>query len=211
MELLVVMAIFAIISGIVLWNYGRFESNLTVSNSAYEAALAVRQAQVFGVSVRNSGSSGVEDFQSPYGVYFDGDDKKIQLFVDKDLTHKVSTTNEVKDTFPVINGNRILKFCLIKDPSNYYCSDGVGEGSGDGQTLKSLSIIFQRPNPDAKLYGYDGGGLISADGKNFTSAEIQFASPRGDKKSRLTVSASGQISVDACNNSAKPCKGNPTP
>ena len=57
-ELIVVMGIFTIMTSIVIFNYGRFSSNLIVTNLAYESALAVRQAQVYGISVKNTSGDG---------------------------------------------------------------------------------------------------------------------------------------------------------
>lgn len=60
-------------------------------------------------------------------------------------------------------------------------------------TSPLMSIIFIRPNPDAFIYGL-GDWTNTA-----TQAEIQFSSDRGDKISRLTVTDTGQISIDTCN------------
>ena len=100
-----------------------------------------------------------------------------------------------------MNGSNVIKyFCVTySDGATKICS-----GSG----LTNLSIIFKRPEPNAKIFGFsspsaliDGGGTE----KTFSKAEIMFTSGRGDKIARITVTNTGQISVDSCNAPGKTC------
>ena len=65
-ELLVVMAIFSVISLLILANHSRFNSSVLLGSLAYDMALSVRQAQVYGVSVQTFNAN----FQVGYGVHF---------------------------------------------------------------------------------------------------------------------------------------------
>ena len=199
-ELIVVMAIFTIISSITIFNYGRFSSNLIVTNLAYEAALAVRQAQVYGISVKQTkasqGITGRENFTAAYGVSFDKTDlQNFYLFSDADNDNKrYADGTEDEESFSMNGTNYIKRFCLTySGSSGAVCND-------DSNGLTSISIIFKRPDLDAKIYGFDSsGGVISG---IVTKAEVLFSSGRGDKTARITVTNTGQISVDSCNKPA---------
>lgn len=195
-ELMVVVAIFAIISGVVLYDYGKFSSNLVVTNLAYEAALAVRQAQVYGISVKQTKASlgtNTKNFNSSYGVSFTKGSPDFYLFADAD-NNKRFETSEIEDHFSLNGSNKIDKFCIFKIDA-FYCSDGANE-------LDSITIIFTRPSPNAFIRGFQlsGSGIVSDPNNIFNSAEIIFSSGRGDKKARMTVTNTGQISVDSCFN-----------
>ncbi len=71
-EMLVVVAIFTIISAVALFNQTKFSSDMVITNLAYEIALEVRQAQTYGIGVRNS-SNDASNFQYGYGVHFGPD------------------------------------------------------------------------------------------------------------------------------------------
>ncbi len=201
-ELMVVIAIFSIISGVVLFDYGKFSSNLVVTNLAYEAALAVRQAQVYGISVKQTlkaqGAAGVS-LDASYGVWFSkSDPQNFFLFADAPggVTNKFDQSNEEQEEAFSMNGsNKISRFCVT--PSE----GGTPTCSGNG--LNYLSIIFKRPEPNAKIYGFasSGGSDISLGSK----AEIMFTSGRGDKIARMIVTNTGQISIDSCNAPGKTC------
>ena len=69
-ELVVVLAIFAVLSGVAIFNYGGLQTKVDLTNLANDIALQVVQAQ-------NSASSGLLPTQShdtpwkpSYGVYF---------------------------------------------------------------------------------------------------------------------------------------------
>ena len=51
-ELLISMAIIVLVAGIVIYNHKRFETDIEITNVAYRVALELRQAQVYGISVK---------------------------------------------------------------------------------------------------------------------------------------------------------------
>lgn len=199
-ELIVVMGIFAVISGITLFNYGRFSSNLVVTNLAYEAALAVREAQVYGISVKQTMLD--KKFDVPYGVWFaKSDSQNFNLFADTASDKKYDVL-ENEETFGLSSTNKIKYFCVISASHGTHCSDVTGG-------LDAVSIIFKRPDPNANIYGFVGvpGSYapVTASTDKFDSVEIMFTSGRGDKTSRMVVTSTGQISVDSCDIASKPC------
>ena len=205
-ELIVVIAIFAIISSVTLFNYGNFSSNLIVTNLAYQAALEVRQAQVYGISVKQvKGGTGLPaDFNAAYGVWFDGTSQSslqgFTLFSDRNGNFIYDGTLENEESIQLPNSSFIKRFCIRSGSLGWLCSDVGG--------IKFMSISFKRPNPDSKIYGfYDLGGVNPV--IIGTDAEIQFTTNRGDKISRMKVTSTGQISIDSCNGQpdATKCQG----
>jgi prepilin-type N-terminal cleavage/methylation domain-containing protein len=200
-ELMVVIAIFAIISGVIMFNYGRFSSNMIVTNLAYEAALAVRQAQVYGISVKKT-TEGAK-FDASYGVWFSESDKQnFYLFSDKDgdkmyTEPAVGNPNlELEESFGFNGSNIIKNFCVTDSGGTRTCSSVSSE-------LQYLSIVFTRPDPEAKIYAFNSGkGQIGA---TYSKAEIMFTMARGDKIARMTVTNTGQMSIDSCNSVGKTC------
>lgn len=183
-ELMVSIGIFAIITSVVMFNYGRFESNMVVTNLAYEAALATRQAQVYGISVKKTKGG---DFDSSYGVYFGADNQKFYLFADNNKDNlRAENESEDEEVFSMNGTNVINKFCVV--------SDNSGEPiCNSSDTFSSLSIIFTRPEPNAHIYTFNnGGGLV---GWTYSTAYIYVSSGRGDKVAKVTVTNTGQISV----------------
>jgi len=193
-ELIVVMGIFTIITSVIMFNYGRFSSNLVVTNLAYEAALAVRQAQVYGISVKRTNVDG-SNFDAAYGVWFDKNDlQAFYLFADQPGTEARTnqfdvTLNETEESFGLNGSNIIDDFCVKESNGTKSC-----KSTGD---IDSMSIVFKRPEPNAKIYGFPSIGVPI----EFASqAEVIFTLGRGDKRARMTVTNTGQISIDSCNN-----------
>lgn len=192
-EMIVVVAIFSIISGIVLWNYGRFSSNLVITNLAYQAALAVREAQVYGISVKQTKTGA--SFSAAYGVWFTAtNNQQFYLFSDANGNHLYDVANETEDIYKLNGSSKISQICAIGISVTYCSNIAAVPGS---YALNGLSVVFSRPNPDANIYVYDGASIVNA---AFQKTEIQFSSTNGDKVSRLTVTNTGQISIDTCNN-----------
>ena len=98
-------------------------------------------------------------------------------------------TSEDEEAFSMNGSNLIKSFCVTPAVGGTAtCSGGLG--------LQSLSIIFKRPDPNAKIYGFAVSG--GSDVLNGSKAEIMFTSGRGDKIARMTVTNTGQISVNSC-------------
>ncbi len=97
MELLVVIAILIILLSISLFNYDKFGKDVELENAVYSMALAIREAQVYGVNkaLKDVGGSNVEDYfggDYGYGVYFNragassgpSNSQKFVLYIDND-------------------------------------------------------------------------------------------------------------------------------
>ncbi len=176
MELLVSLAVFVLISTIVLMNYGSFESSLTTESLAYEVALALRQAQVFSLSVRGFGSN----FQVAYGIHFErSDPTTFFLYVDQNDNARYDPLpgpDVILETFTLRKGSTIVDLCAQK--TVLQCN------------LMMLDVVYERPNPDANITSFDGTTRIFRN----SNATIRIRSPQGVEKT-VRAMLSGQISV----------------
>lgn len=188
-ELIVVIAIFSIITTIALFNQGKLNSSILVTNLAYEIALAVREAQTYGVGVR--ADVGNASFEGGYGAYFDiSNPEQIVLFTDtvEQNNNFDSGTSEESSRLVIQNqrGNKITALC--RGPMSVPCVNG-GPGSID-----SLNIIFRRPNPEALMYSMKDGVLSDQDVAG--PVYIVVNTPAEENCRVIVVEKTGQIRVD---------------
>ncbi len=191
-ELLVTISIFAILTGIVLFNQGKFNSTILLTNLAYDTALTIREAQTYGINIKEFGTSQFV----PYGVHFDisntGNDKSFILFADVnyDLVTKILTpfspvnintcnpTEGCVSRYSIKRGNLISKICVLSNTVGSYDCD-----------VKILDIIFKRPDPDAVIYA---GGSNSTE---YNKAIITLTSADDSGNKTVTVQANGLIEI----------------
>ncbi len=188
-ELVVTMAIMALITTVTLANHSKFGGQVMLRNLAYEMALIIREAQAYGVSVRKADN--ITDFESGYGIHFNANNTtQYVMFAD---TYKKSgviirgedgmrnTALEDVNTYYIGRGYKIKQFCARSD-ANTTCVDVCDTCNG------SLDILFKRPEPDAAIRLNGVGDIL------YEMAEIALISPRGDIM-KVLVEVSGQISV----------------
>ncbi len=184
-ELLVVTGIIILVSGVVLANNNRFGGRILLENLAYDVALSVRQAQVYGISVHTFGGN----FGAGYGMHFDiNSPATYVLFADAVSPNGLydgcpnSASCELVQSTTIQGGYKIVDLCTT-----------AGGSSVETCNLNMLDVLFKRPEPDAFISangtsGVANPGALSEDGR------IIVQSPRGDRMSIL-ISAPGQISV----------------
>lgn len=169
-ELLITLAIFTIISSLVLARYPEFQAGISLKRTAQEMALSVREAGVYAVGVREWG-----DEYGGYGIHFDLlSERSYVLFSDLDADNSYDGGNELVKEFAIQTKDRIKDLCGYDSDGNSTCG------------LSYLDIVFRRPMPLI---------IIKGDGTDFSYAEIEIGSPRG-KERDLRVEISGQISVE---------------
>jgi Tfp pilus assembly protein FimT len=176
-ELLVVTGIFTVITGVVLANNAQFNSSVLLGNAAYDIALSIRQAQVYGLSTQ--AYSG--EFQVGYGVHVTpGTGYLMFADLDDDQNKRYDAgVDQVVESYALGRGYRISRFCGTLSDSTEECSD-------TDAALTHIDIGFLRPNPDATITG-DGVTLYS-------SAYILIESRSGEQR-KVAIQSTGQISV----------------
>jgi prepilin-type N-terminal cleavage/methylation domain-containing protein len=177
-ELVVSVAIFTIITSVILARHSQFSGTLLLENLAYDIALSIRKAQVFGLSVKEF-TTGSSQFDIGYGVHLDSSDDTSYIFLaDLDGDEAYSGVEEIIETFTLRKGNFISEFCGILSSGIEKCSDS---------DITYLDIIFERPNPEAIIKS-------SIPSDVYTSARVTVSSPQGVTWNVTTV-ITGQISI----------------
>lgn len=180
LELLVVMAIMLVITSLVLARHAQFNGTVLLRNLAYDVALSIRQAQVYGISGRSA--AGVTDVQ--YGVYLSSaNPSQYVLFADTNSGGSYTSGTDVElEVYNVRAGYTISNFCGQLANGTTKCRTG-----GTGGTITSLTIMFKRPDPDARI-------TSDLAGDTYAEATITVLSPTGFSRV-VTVTSTGQMSV----------------
>ena len=186
-ELVVVTGIILVVTSVVLVNNNRFGGVVQLENLAYDVALSVRQAQVFGVSVQRYGSGASSDFSSGYGMHFNiNDPVHYEFFADLDKDGFFDPGENVPPSpYTIRSGFRIAGLCSPQGQDAATCVSAT--------PVTQLDIAFKRPEADAWISA-GGVGCVYGAGTCAASVRIVLLSPRGDVMSVL-VGANGQISV----------------
>ncbi len=204
-ELIVVSAIILLITAFILFQQGKFNSSTLLRSLTYSVALSVRQAQIYGTSVRES-SPGSGIFSSGYGVEFDAS-----------LACTLSAWT-CYALFPDINSNGVYDSgseaapvaTLFNLGSGYtisnICVTPVGGGAlqcqtGTGTAINALTVYFRRPNPDACFATnlVPGACASASTPATYSTAYIQLKSSGNNDTRSIKVSSTGQIAVCAPN------------
>ena len=176
-ELMITITIVTLVTGIVMANYSSFNSVVLLKSQAYELALDLRSAQVYGVSVGGTTNS----FRGAYGIYFDvanGNQNQYVLFQDQSggVTRQYDAGEEIGDIYTIDSRFEIFDICT---PNR-----GAEDCSAD-----QASVAFQRPDFDAHIWT---NTVPAGD----SQIDIKLRSSSNAERERVvTVYSSGQISV----------------
>ncbi len=176
------------ITGLILVSNSTFGGKVLLENLAYDIALSIRQAQVYGISVQRFGTV----FNVAYGMHFDtSDPSHYSTFADA-----CTPANGIYDgpsgscpggelvgsVVTIERGFRVTKLCTPAGADIASCT-----------SVATLDLLFKRPEPDAKISSA-GVSCIAAPFTCPDSARIVVQSPRGDKTS-VVIQNNGQITV----------------
>jgi hypothetical protein len=180
-ELLVVTGILIAITGLMLANHSRFGGKILLENLAYDMALSMREAQVYGISVLRFGAS---TYTAGYGMHFAvSTPTSYTLFGDAIQVDGLFTAGETVKTYSIDRGYRIEKLCTPAGTDIASCT-----------SVSVLDVIYRRPEPDAWISANGNSCTVSAANCK-ESARIGLVSPSGDR-SDFVVDINGQVSVN---------------
>lgn len=193
-ELLVVMGIFVLISILILANYSRFNSATLLTDLAYDVAISVREAQVYGVSVQGLTQGAIQNFNVAYGMHFDTIANTpcpnpltcFFLFADTNNNLQYDAGDTPVQVYSAGLNHHISKIC-VTDSSGTYCSTDTLN------PVTAVDIVFKRPNPDANIQAEFALSGYSA--SPFSQATVTVNSPNGGETRTVTVYVTGQISI----------------
>lgn len=214
-EIMVVIAIVAVMSTISLWQFASLKSSAKLNTTLEQIAFALRDAQSKALSVSSSlGASGSilnPVYQSGYGMHFElGNSAKVQdasdtsyiLFIDyKDIGTDWSR-NYLKNNLN-LNGDCNPAETITECVQKYTISTGdkiIGIDTYTTGTTpayaSSLDVTFLRPNLDAIFYVCTNPDMSSCGVDNSISrARIYVKSSSGLQKA-VTVWSTGHVSID---------------
>lgn len=205
-ELLVVLGIFAVIMSVALFNQSSLTSSVLITNLAYETALAVREAQTYGISVKATASTSDYLFDRGYGVYFNkNNSNQIVVFADSNGDNKYNvgaTPTELQSLYEIKNqrGNKISAICVGKVGQVYTppCKTSNVEG---------LNIMFKRPNPESNFFELDASGNVVASSTG--PAVIVVKDAQNSNCRAIVVEVTGQIRVENSSSPNSNCTNTP--
>ncbi len=189
--------IIVLITSFVLFRQQGFQSATLLRSLSYSIALSVRQAQVYGVSVRES-AAGTGVFAQGYGAYFGNsglaDYSHYLLFADANGDGQYTALEELP-RFTIGNG-RGTDY-LIKNWCAHSIVSGDQCGFGTGTTITTLTVYFRRPNPDA-CFATSQSPTACATATTpavYDYAYVQLQSFTGTDYRTIKISSTGQIAV----------------
>ena len=179
-ELIVVLSVMVIITGLVLARYRGYGRSATFANSSESIILAIREAQVYGIGVKGQSltptcTGGVTIYDCGYGTYFStASPKGLTLFIDKNSDGNFDSA--ASETLSSVNFDSATSITSIQ------CDAGAGFVSCPGG---AVSLTFKRPNPTAIIE--DNSGV------QYNAAIITISN--GTDTSVVTVTKAGQLSL----------------
>lgn len=187
-------AVIALISGLLLVSNSTFGGKVLLENLAYDIALSVRQAQVYGISVQRFGTN---TYSAAYGVHFDTtSSRSYATFADAVSANGLydcptpgsNLTCELVQSTTIDRGFRISKICVPAGASSASCT-----------SVNPVDVVFKRPEPDACISVGGIAGITTINGStqcisSNESLRVVLLSPRGDITS-VVIEKNGQISV----------------
>ncbi len=187
-ELMVSVAIFAMMTALVVVKYGNFNQSVLLTNLAYDVALTIRTAQTYGLSVKTP-TDVSPTFTSAYGVTIGTDSvtcaggtssnsQQFLMFADaypSSSGNAVCDSNDIlTSTYAIKRGGSVYQVCA----GNGSCTLGSGR----------LDITFKRPDPRATIC-LNG---ISSCGNTY--GEIVLRATDGSTR-KIIVRSNGQITI----------------
>lgn len=183
-ELMITISIMVIIAALVLINFPGFNRQVAVSRAAQEISLALRSAQARALAVQKFVPTG--QFPQGYGVYFNRDDPDTYIIF-ADLC-KVCLDGE--SGYGVYDKDEEVDIIDLPKP---LVISSLSAGSGTG--LKTLSIVYYRPDPVIVMYGAGESNIPANLGAG--KVEIILGSSDGSTSLRKVVAwTTGQVSVE---------------
>jgi prepilin-type N-terminal cleavage/methylation domain-containing protein len=182
-ELIVVLSIFAIVSSVVIFNYGNFQSRIDIRNLASDIALQVVAAQKASISgLLPVQVPTVSPWKPAYGVYFDlTSNKTFTYFADLNNSNFYSGTN---CTGECLNYVTITKGNYISRIDSYV-------GAVAASITKPIAVTFKRPNSNA-VFSYSDGAFITG----FDYLQITISSSNGSATALIKIYPSGRVQVN---------------
>jgi len=179
-ELLVSISIMILVIGVVLSQHSAFNGAVLLRGQAYEIALQTRDVQMKAVSVKTDGSGAATAFRKVYGLHFDtGSPNTYDIFLDGTTVNGYTVGEELGKQGKLDPRFEIVGIDLV----------------GSAGTPTKVSVLFERPNFDARFFKADGTEDTGATAVKI-DIRLKGTSGAGTGKVRtVEITKTGQISV----------------
>lgn len=197
-EMLVVLAIIIVVTGIVLSGESNFNRSFLLTNTTYDVALSFRSAETYGLASQAYGGS----LNAGYGIYLSlASPSSYVMFADSypSAASKYGSSvspasrpgnglydasqNELIQQFGLGAGFSIAQFCMRTADGTVNCYTPAANPT------QQLSIVFSRPSEEANIETLSGGAATPG-----TGACITIQSSAGDSR-YISITQVGQIAV----------------
>ncbi len=174
-ELIVVLSIFATMSSIIAFSYGKFQGKVDIKSMASDIALKIVEAQKSSLSGNLPlGGAPFNTWKPSYGVRFNIATKnQFIYFVDLDNANGYD------------NGELLETISITKN--NYISNTDICSAGSCSPIDSPFSIVFRRPGSSAIFTG------VSVTGSNYV--QITIKSPK-DATAFIKIWPSGRIQVN---------------
>lgn len=185
-ELIVVLGIFSVLSSIVIFNYGEFQSKIDMKNLANDIALKIVEAQkaaIFGKFPNLAQQVGLPSTWKPsYGIYLNktSDAKSFFYFVDLNGNHLYDGGD--------CTGECVEKITITKDNS-ISSLDVFYLGDTTAYSVNDLTLSFVRPNSIAEIKS------ATPLNSNISYVQITVISPKAIQ-TNVKLYTSGRIQIN---------------
>jgi type II secretory pathway pseudopilin PulG len=180
-ELIVVLSIFAIMSSLIMFNYGAFQAKVDIKNLASDIALQIVQAQKSALNgLLSAQIPTISPWKPAYGVYFNLTNSNQNFIYFADLNDDGLYT-DAGCAGECLNQIAITKNDLISHLDVFYPDSTTA-------SLNDLTISFKRP---------DSSAIIKSSGITVPVSYVQItvAAPNG-ATSLIKVYPSGRIQIN---------------
>ena len=185
-ELVVVLGIFAVMSNVVLFNYGGFQAKVDIKNLANDIALKIVEAQKSSLAGRlpPAVQQGIliAGWKPSYGVYMNlaSDNKSFIYFTDannNNLYDGSDCAGECSTKVSITKGNTISSL-------DVYYTDGTPV-----QNVANIAATFKRPNSGATITS------TSLSSPNISYVQITISSLHSIS-AKIKLYVSGRIQIN---------------
>jgi prepilin-type N-terminal cleavage/methylation domain-containing protein len=202
-EMIVVVAIFALVSSVLLFNYSDFSTAVSLRGLSQEVALSIRKAQTYATSAQIGALGGQSypgygisfSLQTPTGAAYEPDQKQFVLFADIPLPPD-PLPNKQYDAdgdcgSPIAGGECLERFSITTaDKIVAIETDATGR-----VTTGSVTVTFRRPTPDVIICYSLTGPHDPCISSSISYVRLYVESAKGGTRT-VTVWNTGQISTN---------------
>lgn len=190
LEMMVVTAIFVVVTGVILANLPRFRNRSSLDLTAQEIALTIREAQVYGTATRVAGA----DLYPSYGVHFELNGtaaKKFILFADRDSDDLYdpgdgacnTETTECLEEYNLSGQFEIVRLFASAGGMPQCYAPGGGA---------AVDAVYTRPFPEPAISLLENSQAAPGE---FTYAGLRIGVPGGEETRDIIIWNNGQISA----------------